>query len=180
MNTATPRIRLRRFARSIWSDVLENTRAFELEIDEPSAVGTVLNFLRRYHSTHCESFFIVTIKQPCLLLIERTTQQPSNPLTGKPCSIRVEREKSVDEAGVVEELARVGTTFTDSVSRRAFRSFLAQCFQDHVLKHRRTFRRLGLDYDAMCQLATGMFEQSARSLEGQALRALIRAKEELA
>lgn len=167
-----PRIALRRFAREVWSDILTHAPRLELEVDNPGCLGTVLNFLRRYQSQRADTWFVITIVSPTLLLIEQPKEQPANPMTGKPCGIRVNASTTVDEAGVVEELAQVATTFPEHLTRAAFRAFLREQFGAHVLKHRRKLRALGLDYEAMRNLATGLFEKSAASLEQQALRVL--------
>jgi len=169
-----PRIQLRRFSHTVWENILSHAQSFELEIDEPSIVGTVLNILRRYQRDHVDAFYVVTIEHPCLLRIDMQAEQPTNPLTGKPCAIRLDAATPVDEVGVVEELAQVTNSFAESMTHSAFRSWLRQQFEAHVLKHRRQLRRLGLDHPAMCALARGMFEKSVQGLEQQVVRALTR------
>lgn len=167
-----PRIALRRFTGDVWNDILTHAPRLELEVENSGCLGTVQTLLRRYQALHAGAWFVVTIVTPTLLLVERRKEQPSNPVTGKPCAIRVNAATKVDEAGVVEELAQVATTFPEHLTRAAFRAFLREQFGAHVLKHRRKLRALGLDYEAMRNLALGLFEKSAASLEQQALRVL--------
>ncbi len=167
-----PRIALRRFAGDIWNEILTHAPRLELEVDNPGCLSTVLGFLRRYQIQHPGAWFVVTIVTPTLLLIEQPKEQPTNPMTGKPCAIRVNAATAVNETGVVEELAQVATTFPEHLTRAAFRAFLREQFGAHVLKHRRKLRALGLDYEAMRNLALGLFDKSAASLEQQALRVL--------
>ena len=169
----TPRIPLRRFNREVWTDILTHAPTLELEVDNPGCLGSVLNFLRRYQAEHAGAWFVITILAPTLLLIEQPHDQPANPLTGKPCGIRVNAATAVDEVGVVEELAQVATNFPGHLSRVAFRTFLREQFMAHVLKHRRKLRALGLDYEAMRTLAAGLFEKSTATMEQQALRVLM-------
>lgn len=167
-----PRIALRRFTSDVWNEILSHAPRLELEVETPSCLGTVLNFLRRYQAQHPGAWFVITIATSTLLLIEQPDEQPTNPMTGKPCGIRVNAATTVDEIGVVEELAQMATTFHEHLTRAAFRAFLREQFGAHVLKHRRKLRALGLDYEAMRNLALGLFEKSAASLEQQALRVL--------
>lgn len=167
-----PRVALRRFGSEVWNEIFLRAPRLELEVDNPSCLGTVLCILRRYQSQHSGAWFVVTIGTPTLLLIEQSKEQPHNPMTGKPCRIRVNAATTVDENGVVEELAQVAMTFPEHLTRAAFRAFLREQFGAHVLKHRRKLRALGLDYEAMRTLASGLFENSAASLEKQAIRVL--------
>jgi hypothetical protein len=169
-----PRIRLRRFTCSAWDHILSHTALFELELDLATGVASVLQALRRHQQDHAGAFFVVTVIKPQLLQIEKLTDMPTNPMTGKPCGIRLDATKAVDEEGVVQALAEVTDSFATSLTHRAFRDFLGKRFEAHVLKSRRQWRRLGLDHAAMCTLARGMFEKSAGELEGQAVRALNR------
>ena len=172
-----PRIHLRRFVSAVWEEILDCTATLELELDSAKARPAVLNILRRYQKEHGEAYFVVTALEPLLLRIEKQTDMPANPFTGRPCGIRFDEPKPVDEEQVVEDLARVVETFASSLTRREFREFLAQRFQAQVLKGRRQWRRLGLDHGAMCALASGMFEKCANELERQAVRVLDRAGE---
>ena len=129
-----PRIALRRFTGDVWNDILTHAPRLELEVENSGCLGTVQTLLRRYQALHAGAWFVVTIVTPTLLLVERRKEQPSNPVTGKPCAIRVNAATKVDEAGVVEELAQVATTFPEHLTRAAFRAFLREQFGAHVLR----------------------------------------------
>lgn len=166
------RIHFRRLGRPVWEDVLSHTRVVEIEIDEAKALHTVLQLLRRFRRDHADAWFHVRVVEPCLLRVERTPERPTNPVTGKPCRIRVDPHRPVNESGVVEVLAQIAGSFHEAVSRKAFRAHLVEQFTAHVLRHRRDLRGLGLDHADMVALAQGLFQSSEDELEAQALRAL--------
>lgn len=167
-----PRVVMRRRSSATWDDILAHAESMELELPSARALNSVNLLLRRYQRDHSDAYFTITVLEPCLVRIDRSAEPPTNPMTGKPCAVRLDAVRPVDEDGVVNLLLSLTESFGSGITRRAFLAFLEEQFEAHVLKVRREGWRLGLDYAAMKALAHGMFQNNKGALEHQALKVL--------